>query len=106
MKKNIQTFLVLAAGAAIVAGGVVLFNSKSQRHAHEAGPVMLPVVADARLLSAGHVRLTVPVVADVQALHDSVIASRLLAYVTALPLFEGAKFKRGDLLARLDMTPA
>lgn len=106
MKKHIPTFLALAAGAAIVAGGVVLFNSKSQRHAHEAGPVMLPVVADARLLSAGHVRLTVPVVADVQALHDSVIASRLLAYVTALPLFEGAKFKRGDLLARLDMTPA
>lgn len=67
---------------------------------------MLPVVVHSRLLSVGHARLTVPVVADVLALRDSVIASRLLAYVTALPLFEGARFKRGDLLARLDMTPS
>lgn len=106
MKKNRSTLLLLSAGAAVIAGGMILFNSKSARHAHETGPLMLPVVAHARLLSAGHARLTVPVLADVQALRDGVIASRLLAYVTALPLFEGVRFKRGDLLARLDMTPS
>jgi len=33
------------------------------------------------------------------------VSSRLTAYVTGLPLFEGDSFKRGDLLARLDMSP-
>lgn len=102
MKKKI---LALTGVAALVGGGALLLGSKNQRHAHEMGPSQLPTVVEAKLLSAGHTRLTLPVVADVQAVRDSMVASRLSAYVTALPLFEGARFKRGDLLVRLDMTP-
>jgi len=103
MKKKIPALLAVVA---LAGGGALLLNTKSQRHAHETGPIMLPVVVEARVLSVGHTRLTLPVVADVQALRDSVVSSRLLAYVTALPLFEGARFKRGELLARLDTLPA
>lgn len=103
MKKKI---LALAGVAAVVGGGALLLGNKSQRHAHEMGPAQLPVVVEAKLLKIGHARLTVPVVADVQAVRDSMVSSRLSAYVTALPLFEGGRFKRGDLLVRLDMTPS
>jgi Barrel-sandwich domain of CusB or HlyD membrane-fusion len=103
MKKKILAFVGLTA---VLGGGAWLLAHKSQRHAHETGPIQLPVVVEARLLSAGHTRLTLPVVVDVQALRDSMVASRLSAYVTALPLYEGEHFKRGDLLLRLDMTPS
>ena len=103
MKKKIAAVLVIIA---VVGGGALLLNRKSQSHDHEMRPPMLPAVVETRLLTVGHTRLTLPVVADVQALRDSVVSSRLLAYVTALPLFEGGRFKRGDLLARLDMTPS
>lgn len=102
MKKQIIASAVVIA---FVGGGALLLNSKSQRHAHESGPGQLPVVVEARPLQVGHTRLTIPVVSDVQAVRDNLIPSRLSAYVTALPLFEGARFKRGDVLARLDMTP-
>jgi Barrel-sandwich domain of CusB or HlyD membrane-fusion len=102
MKKKLIAFVILAA---VIGGGAWLLNNKGQQHAHEMGPILLPVVVEARLLSAGHTRLTLPVVADVQAVRDSVISSRLMGYVTALPLFEGDRFKRGELLARLAMSP-
>lgn len=101
-----EKVLALAVVAALVGGGALLLNSKSQRHAHESGPGQLSVVVEAKLLELGHTRLTVPVIADVQAVRDNLIPSRLSAYVTTLPLFEGARFKRGDILARLDMTPS
>lgn len=103
MKNKIIAVLVVAA---MVGGGAWLLNGKGQRHGHETGPTLLPVVVEAKLLTAGHTRLTLPVVADVLALRDTLVSSRLSAYVTALPLFEGGHFKRGDLLARLDMTPS
>lgn len=100
--KKIAILLLLV--VAVIGGGAWLLNNKSQRHGHEMPPALLPVVVEARLLSVGHTRLTLPVVADVQAVRESMVASRLFAYVTALPLFEGERFKRGALLARLDMT--
>jgi multidrug efflux pump subunit AcrA (membrane-fusion protein) len=100
-----KKILAVAVVAALVGGGALLLGNKSQRHAHEMGPSQLPVVVEGKLLAAGHTRLTLPVVADVQAVRDSMVSSRLSAYVTALPLFEGGRFRRGDLLARLDMTP-
>ena len=103
MNKKIITLSVVVA---LVGGGALLLNSKSQKHAHETGPILLPAVVEARLLKAGHTRLTQPVVVDVQALRDSVVASRLTAYVTALPLFEGERFKKGAILAKLDVSQA
>ncbi|MFA7240380.1 MAG: HlyD family efflux transporter periplasmic adaptor subunit [Sulfuricellaceae bacterium] len=92
--------------AAVIGGGAWLLNGKSQRHGHEMPPTLLPVVVEAKRLSVGHTRLTRPVVAEVQALRDSVVSSRMTAYVTALPLFEGERFKKGAILVRLDVSQA
>lgn len=103
MKKIAGIILVVAI---VIGGGAWLLTSKKQRHGHEMPPSMLPVVVETKQLSQGHTRLTQPVVADVQALRDSVVSSRLSAYLTALPLFEGEHFKKGAVLARLDVSQA
>jgi len=103
MKKKIIVVLVILA---LVAAGVLLVKKKRGQLAQEVPPQALPVVVAAERLQSGPVTLTLRTTADVQALRDSVVASRLTAYVTALPLFEGDSFKRGDVLAKLDMVPA
>lgn len=101
MKKKIVVLLVILALAGAGAG---LVMKKRRQLAQEAPPQALPVVVQAQTLQAGAVTLSLRTTADVQAVRDSVVSSRLTAYVTALPLFEGDRFKRGDLLARLDMS--
>lgn len=103
MNKKIIAVLVILA---LIATGVVLVKRKQGRLARQTPPESLAAVVEARTLEAGPVTLTLRTTADVQALRDGVVASRLTAYLTELPLFEGDRFKRGDLLARLDMTPA
>lgn len=102
MKKKAVVVLVLVA---VVGAGVALIMKKRHQLAQETTPQTLPVVVATQTLQAGPVVLTLRTTADVQAVRDSVVASRLTAYVTDLPLFEGDSFKRGDLLARLDMSP-
>lgn len=102
MKKKAVVVLVLVA---VVGAGVALIMKKRHQLAQEITPQTLPVVVATQTLQTGPVVLTLRTTADVQAVRDSVVASRLTAYVTALPLFEGERFKRGDLLARLDMSP-
>jgi len=102
MKKKAVVALVLVA---VVGAGAALIMKKRHQLAQETTPQTLPVVVAGQTLQTGAVALTLRTTADVQAVRDSVVASRLTAYVTALPLFEGDRFKRGDLLARLDMTP-
>ena len=103
MKKKLVVVLILIVLAAAGAGLVI---KKRQQVAREPLPQSLPVVVTAHGLQAGAVTLTLRTTADVQALRDTVISSRLTAYVTQLPLFEGDRFKRGDLLVRLDMSPS
>jgi len=103
MKKKIIVVLVILA---LVAAGVVLIKKKRGQLAQETPPQALPVVVAVQQLQSGPVTLTLRTTADVQALRDSVVASRLTAYVTALPLFEGDSFKRGEVLAKLDMVPS
>jgi pyruvate/2-oxoglutarate dehydrogenase complex dihydrolipoamide acyltransferase (E2) component len=98
--------LALVIVLALVAAGAFLVDNRRQHNAHGAAPGLLPVVVETRLLANGHTRLTLPVVADVQAVRESVVASRLSAYVVALPLFEGDRFQQGEVLARLDMVPS
>ena len=102
MKKKIVVALILVAA---IGAGAALITKKRHLLAQEPIPQALPVVVAALTLQTGPVALTLRTTADVQAVRDSVVASRLTAYVTALPLFEGERFKRGDLLARLDMSP-
>lgn len=103
MKKKIIVVLIMLA---LVGGGAVLIKKKRGQVARETAPQSMPVVVEAQRLQSGPVTLTLRTSADVQAVRDSVVSSRLTAYVTALPLFEGDRFKRGDLLVRLDMSPS
>lgn len=103
MKKKIIALLIIVA---LLGAGALLIKKKSSQLAEETSPQSLPVVIETRNLQAGPVTLTLRTTADVQALRDNVVASRLSAYVTALPLFEGDRFKRGDLLAKLDLSQA
>lgn len=100
-KKTVVVLIILA----VVGAGAALIMKKRHQLAQETTPQTLPVVVTTQTLQAGPVVLTLRTTADVQAVRDSMVASRLTAYVTALPLFEGDSFKRGDLLARLDMSP-
>lgn len=102
MKKKAIVVLILVV---VVGAGVALIMKKRQQLAQETTPQTMPVVVTALTLQTGPVALTLRTTADVLAVRDSVVSSRLTAYVTALPLFEGDRFKRGDLLARLDMSP-
>lgn len=101
-KKIVVIILVLLLAAA----GVMLVKKKRGQVAQEPQPQSLPVVVSVQSLKAGPVSLSQRTTADVQAVRDSVVASRLTAYVTALPLFEGDSFKKGEVLARLDMVPS
>lgn len=103
MKKKIVTVLIILA---LVGAGVVLVKKKRQQLAETPPPQALPVVVEAQVLQAGKVVLSQRAVADVQPLRDSLLASRLSAYVTALPLFEGDRFKKGALLVKLDASQA
>jgi hypothetical protein len=89
---------------AIVAVGVALVVHKKMQLAQEKPPGITPVVVSVRYLKTAPVILTQSTVAEVLAVRDAVLSSKLTAYVVSLPLFEGQHFKRGALLARLDMT--
>ncbi len=101
-KKLLLILLVLV----VVLGAVMAVRHKRAAIAARPAADIPPVVVDARELVAGTVTLTLPVSADVQAVRDAVLASRYAAYVTELTRFEGDRFKRGDVLARLDMSQA
>jgi hypothetical protein len=103
MTKKILSLLIVLI---VIGGGTFLLKNRQAQQGHGQAPALLPVVVETRHIESGHTRLTLPVVADVQALRDSTVASRLTAYVTALPLFEGQSFRKGDVLARLDVSQA
>lgn len=103
MKKKI--FLILI-GLALIGGGYGLVMNKRQHLAHQQRPLVLPTVVEAKRLMAGHVKLTLRATAEVQALRDSVMASRLSGFVTAMTRFEGDAFKKGDILATIDPSQA
>lgn len=103
MKKKL-VLLVLIAVAVVGA----FFALKHKREAVAARPAagIPPVVLESRRLEAGPAVLTRPVSAEVVALHDAVLASRLAAYVLELPRYEGERVKKGEVLARLDVSQA
>jgi biotin carboxyl carrier protein len=103
MKKKLVVLLIILA---VVAGGAFLLSNRQAQHGHGQPPALLQIVVETQHLSQGHTRITLPVVADVQALRDGVVASRLTAYIAALPLYEGQRFNKGDVLARLDVSQA
>jgi multidrug efflux pump subunit AcrA (membrane-fusion protein) len=93
------TFLAVLSVAAFF-----LLRAKSVQLAHHTAPQMLPIVLEAVELRPGPAELTLPVSADAQALRESIVSSRITAYVKELPLYEGQRFSSGQLLAVLDQS--
>ncbi len=103
MKKKLVLLVLIALA---VAGA--FFALKHKREAVAARPAagIPPVVLESRRLEAGPAVLTRPVSAEVLALRDAVLASRFSAYVLELPRYEGERVKKGEVLARLDVSQA
>lgn len=92
--------------AVLVMGAVVLVRSQHKSLAAAERPQNWASVIDARSLALSDVRLTRPAVADVQAVQQAVLASRVSGYVKRMPLFEAASFKRGEVLVEIDTADA
>lgn len=101
-RNAVTTVLVIAA---LVGAGLLVVRQKS-RQADETPPPPVPVAVEARQLAFTRFALTLPLVADVQAVKEANIASRLTGYVNELRFSEGDRFKKDDVLARLDKADA
>lgn len=99
MKK--KTVIVVLVIAGLVGAGMLVRHQKSRLGA-EKPPAQVPVAVEARRLASVRFALTLPLVADVQAVQEANIASRLSGYVTELRYLEGDRFKKGEVLVRLD----
>lgn len=103
MKKRAIAIVV----AVFLVGGGALIVKKRKELANEAPPQVMPMVVEAlNLQKSGPVMLTLPTVADVQPLRDTNLSSRLTAYITSIPLYEGERFVRGEPLAKLELSQA
>ncbi len=99
VKTIVLSLLIVAVGAGLVV------RKKSQLK-NEPVPTVTPVVISRLETKPAPVVLTKSSVADVLAVRDTVLSSRLTGYIAALPFFEGDRFKQGALLAKLDMSAA
>lgn len=88
----------------LIAAAVFLVRHQHQVLSAELPPSAWAAVIQDHTLSEVETRLTRPAVADVEAVDESVLSSRLSGYVVRMPLFEGSRFKRGDLLATIEMS--
>ena len=88
----------------LIATAVFLVRHQHQVLSAEVPPSAWAAVVQDRTLADEETRLTRPAVADVEAVDESVLSSRLSGYVVLMPLFEGSRFKRGDLLATIAMS--
>lgn len=100
-KKIIPAVIVLLI---LIAGAVYLIRHQHQVLSAEAPPTAWVISIHDRTLTEAATQLTRPAVADVEAVNQTVLASRLTGYVTRMPLFEGSRFKRGALLATIEMS--
>jgi biotin carboxyl carrier protein len=88
----------------LIAAAVFLVRHQHQVLSAEVPPTAWATVIQEHTLAEEDTRLTRPAVADVEAVDASVLSSRLSGYVVRMPLFEGSRFKRGDLLATIEMS--
>ncbi|BAN36894.1 RND efflux system membrane fusion protein (plasmid) [Sulfuricella denitrificans skB26] len=99
MKK--KTVIIILTIVALVGAGMLVKHQKSRLTA-EKPPASVPVAVEARQLVSARFALTLPLVAEVQAVQEANIASRLTGYVAELRYLEGDRFRKGDVLVRLD----
>lgn len=101
-KKTLIAIVVLV----LVAAGVLAVVKQKSRLSAETLPAATPVTVQTLALTTGPVTLTLPLAAEVLAVHEANIASRLTGYVTALRFLEGDRVKKGDLLVQIDTADA
>jgi len=99
-KKVSAGFIVLLL---LVAAAVFLLRQQKQVLAAAVPPSSWSVVVQDRALREEEIRLTRPAMADVVAVEQAVLSSKLTGYITRLPLLEGERFKRGEVLAVIGM---
>lgn len=104
--KSKKTLIAVVVVAALVVGGVLAVVKQKSRLSAEIKPVPTPVTVQPLTLTSGPVTLTMPMVAEVQAVQEANIASRLTGYVMALKVSESDHVKKGDLLIQLDTADA
>ncbi len=104
MKKRTVTFIVPL--VIVVGAAVMLVTHKAARNASEKPPIVTPVVVETIMLKTGPVLLTRHASAEIEAQNETVVMSRLNAYVTDLSMTEGDRFKAGDILMKLDLSEA
>ena len=96
-----KTVIIILTVVALVGAGLLIRNQKSRLGAEKLS-AQVPVAVEARRLASVRFALTLPLVADVQAVQEANIASRLTGYVAELRYLEGDRFRKGDILVRLD----
>ncbi|OIP19913.1 MAG: hypothetical protein CO105_03915 [Comamonadaceae bacterium CG_4_9_14_3_um_filter_60_33] len=104
--KSKKTVIAVVVVLILVAAGVLAVVKQKSRLSAETLPAATPVTVQALTLANGPVTLTLPLAAEVQAVQEANIASRLTGYVTALRFAEGDRVKKGDLLVQIDTADA
>ncbi len=103
MKKKLLIAVLLLA---LVGGAVLAVKNKRAQVAERPVAGIPAVVVEARTLASGPVSLTLPASVEVQAVREAMLASRFSANVTELTRLEGDRFRKGDVLVRLDLAQA
>ena len=103
MKSKLLIAILLLA---LVGGAVLAVKHKRAQVAERPSAGIPAVVVEARQLGAGPVTLTLPASVEVQAVREAMLASRFSANITELTRLEGDRFKKGDVLVRLDLAQA
>ena len=106
MQTKFKIVLIAIVVLVLVAGAVLAVGKQKARLAAETPPAAIPVTVQTRALANGSVTLTLPLAAEVQAVQEGNIASRLTGYVTELRFTEGDRVKKGDLLVQIDTAEA
>ncbi len=100
-----KKLIVLVLAILVIATAAALIRHKRASIEARRPPEPLAIVVGEATLGAGPVQLTRAVSADVIAVREAVVTSRITGYVVDLPLFEADSFRRGALLAGLAMLP-
>ncbi len=103
MKKQLLIAILLLA---LLGGAMLAVKHKRAQVAERPRAGIPAVVVESRQLSAGPVSLTLPASVEVQAVREAMLASRFSANITELTRLEGDRFKKGDVLVRLDLAQA
>lgn len=104
--KSQKILIAIVVVLVLIAGGVLAVIKQKSRLAAEVVPAATPVTVQPLTLARGPVSLTLPLAAEVQAVQEANIASRLTGYVTALRFSEGDRVKKGELLLQIDTADA